>query len=281
MQNVKQNNPNDLDQQLINAIRNVGGDVTLLGIQDPQQLQLRIYQKQISKEDQQWEKQKEALLKNYNDISGASNQALDQLESFHQAYKSTPDIAKGPIFGKLSKLSPDAQAAIKNSAAMILARTQGLKGFSRVTNRDLTMMANASPNMELSPEAEERIYNEIKLAVLRSRVEAQTANKLATYINNPSIIDAVINYAGQTYDTIDENGTLHPESLSMIAKYASPRAAIAIGNGKNYLPESIKDIGIPGGEIEKMALQKGIPLGIAIQRIRQNLALRQKTNAKR
>jgi hypothetical protein len=285
MQNQQQQNSSmqqqkeQRDNYLMNLIANSGGDVRLLNITDPTQRTLRETYKKRSNTPAIWARLKATVMQGYDSQVANSNNILNNLESFHKEYTSTPDIAKGPLFGTLSKLSPDGQEAAKNASRLVLEQTAGLKGFSRITNNMMGLMQTGTVGMKLSPEAEQRLYEEIKLSIQRLRVESDVAHNLAGYIEDPSVIQDTVSRAGQTYDTIDENGTLHPENLIMISMFASPVAAIEVTRGKHYLPEDVSDLTSQGINIENLresALVNGIPFGVAIQRVRMNL---QKKNA--
>jgi hypothetical protein len=267
-------NKEQRDQQLIQQLINYEKDVTLFhGGITPDERDARLQENQMKGLYKSWIEPLQKESEKYSSIADSAQQGLGYLENFDQAYKAASNIGKGKFGGLISPIfSSNMQVAIKDSANSLMQKLGTTKGLSRTTNMAMQNLRTGTVSTNLLPDAEDRIYKELKLAFQAQLMQANLFNKLYSYVGDPVIIDQVITQASTHYPTTDEAGELHPENLYLMSKYASPMAAIVISQGKDYFPEDIRGLDMNG--LKQAAYQRGIPLGIAVHRAKLNMRMR-------
>lgn len=228
-------------------------------------------------QQQQSGKDVQTYVTGLGDASEKANDTLSTLRQFDAAYKQIKGSNRGPVGGLIklagTPLNAQAQVALKNGNQVVLNNLGILKGTgSRISQKLIGIMEKGNPNVQLSPDAEKEIVEQLSAQFQGNIHKSRLANTiLAGYPslrNEPQLLQEIVTKAAHDASPVDEQGKIHPEMFDEWANYAHPQAIEAIRSGQDWLPEDVKDTGKTIRQFRDVATAKNIPILSLIKRFR-------------
>lgn len=220
----------------------------------------------------------QTYLNGLGDASDKASDTLNTLRQFDAAYQQAIKGANvGPVGGLIKlagmPLTSAAQIALKNGNQVVLNNLGVLKGTgSRISQKLISIMEKGNPNIQLSPDAEKEIVNQLSAQfqgnIYKSRLANTILNSYPSIRGEPQLLQEIVTKAAQDAAPVDEQGTIHSEMFDEWANYATPQAIEAIRSGKDWLPEDIRNTGKTLKQFRDVANAENIPILTLIKRFR-------------
>ena len=209
--------------------------------------------------------------------AGISTQsALNSLNQFKADYDAAPAFAKGAIMGKyFGSLSPEGQAAMKNSLQLAFNQMASMKGVNNRWNiSEWNALLNGNPNITMDPKAVARIAGEMTAALKMTQQQGRLANALRGKIDDPGDLQNIIEQATVYYNPVNKDGQVDDSDIDKVMNFAKPEAIAKIKAGEKYYPDENAAYGARVGkggqalsmeDFEQAAQKSGLPLRAIIK----------------